>query len=208
MAAIALLFLDEEDAFWCLVYIVEILMPASYYSKQMIGAQVDQSVFKELLCEKLPRLAIHLESHGVDPTLLSLNWFLCLFVDSLPVNTYLHIWDAFLFEGTKVLFRYAISIFKSFEEKLLRQNDYMSIFNTFRAELDSSFDVKKLTKIAFYDLNPFPLRLIKTKREHHHKILQAQMESLAVIREDYRKNSLKSSGQSASCVPSDEDEDM
>ena len=42
MAAIALLFLDEEDAFWCLVYIVEILMPSSYYTKQMTGAQVDQ----------------------------------------------------------------------------------------------------------------------------------------------------------------------
>ena len=65
----------------------------------------------------------------------------------------------------------------------------MSIFNTFRAELDSSFDVKKLTKvcksfiidilltfcfckIAFHDLNPFPQRLIKNKREHHHKIIQ------------------------------------
>ena len=40
--------------------------------------------------------------HGVDPALFSLNWFLCLFVDTLPVNTYLHIWDAFLFEGSKV----------------------------------------------------------------------------------------------------------
>ena len=42
------------------------------------------------------------ESHGVDPALFSLNWFLCLFVEYLPVNTYLHIWDAFLFEGSKV----------------------------------------------------------------------------------------------------------
>ena len=34
----------EEDAFWCLVYIIEHLMPAEYYSrdKQLIGAQVDQ----------------------------------------------------------------------------------------------------------------------------------------------------------------------
>ena len=47
MAAIALLFLDEEDAFWCLVYIVEVLMPDSYYTKQMVGAQVDQ-VFERI----------------------------------------------------------------------------------------------------------------------------------------------------------------
>ena len=42
MVAIALLFLDEEDAFWCLLYIVEVLMPDSYYTKQMTGALVDQ----------------------------------------------------------------------------------------------------------------------------------------------------------------------
>ena len=46
IAAIALLFLDEEDAFWCLVYIVEVLMPESYYSKQMLGIQVDQVFYK------------------------------------------------------------------------------------------------------------------------------------------------------------------
>ena len=45
IAAIALLFLDEEDAFWCLVYIVEVLMPESYFTKQMHGVQVDQVAF-------------------------------------------------------------------------------------------------------------------------------------------------------------------
>ena len=39
----------------------------------------------------------------------------------MPVKTYLHIWDAFLFEGSKVLFRYAIAIFKYMETGLLKQ---------------------------------------------------------------------------------------
>jgi len=44
LVAIALLFMAEEDAFWCLVYVIESLMPPEYYSrdKQLIGAQVDQ----------------------------------------------------------------------------------------------------------------------------------------------------------------------
>ena len=42
IAAIALLFLDEEEAFWCLLYILEFLLPDNYYMKQMIGTQVDQ----------------------------------------------------------------------------------------------------------------------------------------------------------------------
>ena len=48
LVAIALLFMAEEDAFWCLVYIIESLMPPEYYSrdKQLIGAQVDQVSIK------------------------------------------------------------------------------------------------------------------------------------------------------------------
>merc|ERR1712126_172402 len=206
IAAIALLFMNEEDAFWTLVYILEVVMPHNYYSKQLVGAQVDQAVFKELVCEKLPNLSSHLDAHGVDPALFSLNWFLCLFVDTLPVNTYLHIWDAFLFEGSKVLFRYALAILKSIEEKIMRQNDYMSIFNTLRTEIEGLSDVKNLTQIAFYDLNPFPQRMISNKREHHQKVLKAQMESLEVIRRDYRKNSFASKAPSPCYVQSDEDE--
>ena len=55
-----------------------------------------------MLSEKLPKLSQHFTTHSVDPALFTLNWFLCVFVDTMPVKTYLHIWDAFLFEGSKV----------------------------------------------------------------------------------------------------------
>ena len=112
IVAIALLFMNEEDAFWLLVYVIEHLMPPEYYSrdKQLIGAQVDQEVLKELISEKLPKLSLHLESHGVDAGLFALNWFLCVFVDNIPVRTFLHIWDSFLFEGSKVSVKKASAV--------------------------------------------------------------------------------------------------
>ena len=89
--------------------VAQFFMDSFYCSRdsQLIGAQVDQEVLKEMLSEKLPKLSAHFNSHGVDPTLFSLNWFLCIFVDTIPVKTYLHIWDAFLFEGTKVSFYFS-----------------------------------------------------------------------------------------------------
>jgi len=149
LVAIALLFMAEEDAFWCLVYIIEQLMPSEYYSrdKQLIGAQVDQEVLKEMLSEKLPKLSQHFTTHSVDPALFTLNWFLCVFVDTMPVKTYLHIWDAFLFEGSKVLFRYAIAVFKYMENTLLKQGDYMSIYNTLRDGLEYLSDIQTLTQV-------------------------------------------------------------
>lgn len=41
LAAIALLVLEsEEDAFWCLVAVVETIMPQDYYTKTLIASQV------------------------------------------------------------------------------------------------------------------------------------------------------------------------
>lgn len=36
----ALLYLEQEDAFWCLVAIVEVFMPRDYYTKTLLGSQV------------------------------------------------------------------------------------------------------------------------------------------------------------------------
>jgi len=116
-----------------------------------------------------------------------MNWFLCVFIEALPVKAYLHIWDVFLFEGMKVLFRYAIAIFKCLEEKLLQQNDHMSIFNTFKAELESFLDITQLNKVAFNDLNPFPMRQIRRKRDYHLKIIMVQQERLQALRENYKR---------------------
>lgn len=42
LAAIALLYLDQEDAFWSLVAIVEVFMPRDYYTKTLLGSQVSR----------------------------------------------------------------------------------------------------------------------------------------------------------------------
>lgn len=40
LAAIALLYLDQDDAFWSLIAIVEVFMPRDYYTKTLLGSQV------------------------------------------------------------------------------------------------------------------------------------------------------------------------
>ncbi|KAM8801766.1 TBC1 domain family member 2A isoform 2-T2 [Rhynchonycteris naso] len=129
LAAIALLVLEEEEsAFWCLVAIVETIMPADYYSKTLTASQVDQRVLQDLLSEKLPRLMAHLGQHRVDLSFITFNWFLVVFADSLISSILLQVWDAFLYEGTKVVFRYALAIFKYNEEKILRLQDSLEIY--------------------------------------------------------------------------------
>ena len=73
--------------------------------------QVDQLVFKQLVDKHFPRLTSHLDSLGVNVASVSTQWFLCIFVNSLPLETCLRVWDIFLFErSSSVLFRVALAL--------------------------------------------------------------------------------------------------
>nr|XP_056704912.1 TBC1 domain family member 2A [Euleptes europaea] len=186
LAAVALLVLEEEEnAFWCLVHIVENLMPLDYYSNTLIGSQVDQRVFKDFLSEKLPRLTAHLEHHRIDLALVTFNWFLVVFVDSLISDILFRVWDAFLYEGTKVIFRYALAIFKYNEDAILRIQDSLEIYQYLRFFTKTIGDSRKLMNIAFSDMNPFPMKLLQNRRGAHRLKLEAELRELERIKDQY-----------------------
>ncbi|XP_060241520.1 TBC1 domain family member 2B isoform X3 [Meriones unguiculatus] len=185
LVAVALLYLEQEDAFWCLVTIVEVFMPRDYYTKTLLGSQVDQRVFRDLMSEKLPRLHTHFEQYKVDYTLITFNWFLVVFVDSVVSDILFKIWDSFLYEGPKVIFRFALALFKYKEEEILKLQDSMSIFKYLRYFTRTILDARKLISISFGDLNPFPLRQIRNRRAYHLEKVRLELTELEAIREDF-----------------------
>lgn len=107
LAGCALHVLEEEDAFWCLVTILNKLMPDSYYSGLLLGAIADQLVLTDIIMEKLPKLGRHMKRYGIDTNLVCLDWFITAFANVLPAENVLKIWDHFLLDGRKSLFRYS-----------------------------------------------------------------------------------------------------
>lgn len=77
-------------------------MAAPIHFSPLLPLQVDQRVFRDLMSEKLPRLHAHFEQYKVDYTLITFNWFLVVFVDSVVSDILFKIWDSFLYEGPKV----------------------------------------------------------------------------------------------------------
>ena len=114
IVGVALLFLEPEDAFWLLVAVTEKYFLRNYFDSGLVGAQVDQKCLKDLIKLKLPELHNHLEALEIDASSITLNWFLALFIDSVPFDTLLRIWDTFLLEGSKVLFRVSIYMLANF----------------------------------------------------------------------------------------------
>ncbi|NXC17602.1 TBD2B protein, partial [Corythaeola cristata] len=175
LVAIALLYLEQEDAFWCLVTIVEVFMPRDYYTKTLLGSQV---------CA-LPKLKPGPVNCSKSKPFLS-N---CLFEGCVLTEMGSRHQGPSLDKDSNteitVIFRFALALFKYKEEEILKLQDSMSIFKYLRYFTRTILDARKLTNIAFGDLNPFPLRQIRNRRAYHLEKVRLELTELEAIREDF-----------------------
>ncbi|CAI5466056.1 unnamed protein product [Closterium sp. Yama58-4] len=110
LAGLLLLLMPEENAFWTLTAIVDELFKG-YYSDEMVEAQVDQLVFEDLVRQNFPRLAEHMDAMGVQISWITGPWFLSVFVNVLPWESVLRVWDVILYERNRsMLFRTCLAL--------------------------------------------------------------------------------------------------
>ncbi|KAM9347286.1 TBC1 domain family member 8 [Symphorus nematophorus] len=108
LASVLLLYAKEEEAFWLLVAVCERMLP-DYFNRRVIGAQVDQSVFEELIRERLPELAENVPDLSTLSS-VSLSWFLTLFLSVLPFHSAICVVDCFFFHGIKAIFQLGLAV--------------------------------------------------------------------------------------------------
>ena len=84
-------------------------MPMDYYPN-LLGVLIDLNVFKFLMRDRLPKLCNHLETFNFDLDILVTKWLIVLFVNHLPLDAELAVWDLFLIKGSTVLFRVALTL--------------------------------------------------------------------------------------------------
>ncbi|KAF9359826.1 hypothetical protein BGX34_008117 [Mortierella sp. NVP85] len=140
VASVLLLHLKEEDAYWLLATVCEQLLP-DYYSKTLLGVQVDQRVFAHLVGISLPSIASHFQDIDLDQATITIPWFLCLYQSAFPAPVSVRVLDCFFYEGPRFLFMLGLAILKSCQSQLLQcTNDegivsvMQSFFKRFKEE--------------------------------------------------------------------------
>jgi sulfur transfer complex TusBCD TusB component (DsrH family) len=114
LAGLLLLLMPEESAFYVLGTIVEEILPGYFVTKQMLAPSVDQKVLRILCEKKFPTLMETLDKFNMPLSAITLNWFLCIFVNRLPWETALRVWDVLLFRRDRtVLFQATLALLES-----------------------------------------------------------------------------------------------
>ncbi|KAK3733569.1 hypothetical protein QZH41_014819 [Actinostola sp. cb2023] len=124
IAAILLMYLNEEDAFWAL----SIMLTGRKHS--MHGLFIPgfpkllrfQEHHDRILKKLAPRLFKHLEKEGCHTSLYTLKWFMQCFLDRLPFSLTLRVYDIFMLEGDRVLTAMAYNIMKMHKKIFSKMN--------------------------------------------------------------------------------------
>ncbi|XP_044526371.1 TBC1 domain family member 8 isoform X2 [Gracilinanus agilis] len=121
LTSVLLLYAKEEEAFWLLVAVCERMLP-DYFNHRVIGAQVDQSVFEELIRERLPELAEHMKDLSTLAS-ISLSWFLTLFLSIMPLESAVNVVDCFFYDGIKAIFQLGLAVLEANAMELCSSKD-------------------------------------------------------------------------------------
>ncbi|KAM7184368.1 Rab-GTPase-TBC domain containing protein [Rhypophila sp. PSN 637] len=140
VVAALLIYMSEAQAFFLLSALCDRLVPG-YYSTTMYGTLLDQKVFESLVERTMPILWEHLAKNDVQLSVVSLPWFLSLYINSMPLVFAFRVLDVFFVEGPKVLFQVGLAILRINGEELLDAADdgaFISVLKGYFARLDES----------------------------------------------------------------------
>lgn len=139
LAGLLLLFLCEEKAFWMLHIIATVYLPGTH-ELSLEGTNVDLWILMVALKSTLPHIWAKVGAAGgsgddtnggarLPPiSLCTTSWFMSLFIGTLPIETVLRVWDVLFYEGSRTLFRVALTIFKLGEQRIKNVSDPMELF--------------------------------------------------------------------------------
>lgn len=165
IAAVLLMHMPAEDAFWVLVQICEKYLPG-YYSTGLEAIQLDGEILNALLRRVSPVAHRHLKKHKLEPILYMTEWFMCAFSRTLPWASVLRVWDMFLCEGVKILFKVGLVLLKctlGSQEKLKAYQglyETMELLRAIRPQyMQESFLVREIIELVVSEKD--------IEKEHH-----------------------------------------
>lgn len=161
----------------------------------MYGTLLDQRVFESLVEKTMPILWDHLTKNDVQLSVVSLPWFLSLYINSMPLIFAFRVLDVFFLEGPKVLFQVGLAILRINGEELLDATDdgtFISVLKSYFARLGESAHPKSenpkhraitnfqaLMVVAFKEFDGITQHTISEQRSKHKAAVLDNIESFA-----------------------------
>jgi len=206
ITGIFLLFMDEERAFWMLFITTQEYLPG-VHDVNLEGANVDQAVLCMLIKETQPAIwsklgggledpdAQTIEDIAITPppvTLVTASWFMSMFCGILPWETLLRVWDCFFFEGSKILFKIALTIFKYGEQEILAVTEPTMIFQVVQSLPKRLINAGELLEACFRRRSPLGDPITQRQVDQKRRQVSARRQQVQVSKLSHGDSKIRS----------------
>lgn len=171
IAATFLTYNSEREAFWQFVSVMNKrpCILRDLFGESMSGSQRVLFIAEKLFQKFLPKLFKHFEKENIHISMFATQWLITIYSSSFPFDLVTRVWDIFMFDGWKIVYRVMLALLKHFSDELL-QMDFEHIL-LFLRKLPRKVDGQQIMEVAL----SFPIR---TKHiDHFSKIWNEQNKS-------------------------------
>ena len=148
ITALLLTYMDEERSFFMLHALMKKRELESLYLPGFPDLSKKLYVFLNLQKKLIPKIYNTFKKFDIVPFTYSSEWFLCLFSRSLKFNSLVRIFDTFILEGYKIIYRFALAFLKSKENKIIECKEMDSLFKVIKSCFEN-VDIEEMMKTAF-----------------------------------------------------------
>ena len=148
IVALFLIYMDEESTFFMLDSVMNKYELKGIYLPGFPDLKKKFYVLLNLEKKFLPKIYEVFKRDNILPSLYSSEWFLCLFTKDLKFKYVVRIFDVFLLEGFKVIYRFALAFLKLREKYFIQSSGIMDTMNALHETIDN-IDVETIFNVAF-----------------------------------------------------------
>ncbi|KAL3781249.1 hypothetical protein ACHAWO_011618 [Cyclotella atomus] len=140
IAGLFLTFLPEEESFWMLVALMneEPYNMRSMFLENMSGTHKALYIVDKLIKKYLPKLSKYFQRENIEVSMFATQWIMTVFSSTFPFELVARVWDIFLVEGWKVVYRVIISLLSQASSDLmeLTMEEIFDYFRDFSSRVD------------------------------------------------------------------------
>ena len=110
---------NEEKCFWIFLSFIDNIEMNFLYLKNMPDYSIRVYQLNSFIKEYFPELATHFKKNQINPDVFFSKWILTIFSNYLPFEVLYKVWDVFIFDKWKAIFKFSLLILNSMKDKLI-----------------------------------------------------------------------------------------
>ena len=178
LVGLFLIYMNEESSFYLLHSLIKNYELEGIYKQGFPDLKKKFYVLLNLEKKFIPKIYDVLKRDGIFPSIYASEWFICLFSKDLKINVLVRIFDTFLFEGFKVIYRFALAFLKMKEKQFTKGKPGIVYTMEIIKKCFEDIDIEALFKVAFSfhlskkHINRFELEYEQNKNNDNNEFMK------------------------------------